>query len=35
MAYRALGRPSLAGIAGAHHRHRSLPTVKVLETGQA
>ncbi|MGI5193575.1 ADP-ribosylation family protein [Streptomyces sp. CA-288835] len=31
MAYRALNRPSLAEIAGAHHRHRSLPRVDVLE----
>ncbi|MEV8319138.1 ADP-ribosylation family protein [Streptomyces sp. NPDC059900] len=30
-AYAALGRPALAGIAGAHHRHRSLPQVDVLE----
>ncbi|GAA2482421.1 hypothetical protein GCM10010406_18390 [Streptomyces thermolineatus] len=29
-AYRALDRPSLAGIAEAHHRHRSLPHVDVL-----
>jgi hypothetical protein len=32
MAYRALGRPSLADIVDAHHRHRSLPTVDVLES---
>ncbi|MEV0227322.1 ADP-ribosylation family protein [Streptomyces sp. NPDC050704] len=32
MAYRALNRPSLAEIAGTHHRHRSLPRVNVLET---
>ncbi|WP_328767456.1 ADP-ribosylation family protein [Streptomyces sp. NBC_00286] len=31
MAYRVLNRPSLAEIAGAHHRHRSLPRVDVLE----
>ena len=31
MAYRALNRPSLAEMAGAHHRHRSLPRVDVLE----
>ncbi|MGW5731801.1 MULTISPECIES: hypothetical protein [Streptomyces] len=30
-AYRALGRPGLAEIAEAHHRHRSLPHVTVLE----
>lgn len=30
-AYRALGRPALAGIAAAHHRHRDLPRVEVLE----
>ncbi|WP_219470348.1 HPF1 family protein, partial [Nonomuraea rhizosphaerae] len=29
-AYRALGRDSLAGITGAHHRHRDLPQVGVL-----
>lgn len=32
MAYRAVGRPSLAEVADAHHRHRSLPRVNVLET---
>jgi len=31
LAYRALGRDSLAAIAGAHHRHRDLPRVSVLE----
>ncbi|MEU7861104.1 KOW motif-containing protein [Nonomuraea sp. NPDC049141] len=31
MAYRALGRDNLAAIAQAHHRHRSLPQVHVLE----
>jgi hypothetical protein len=31
MAYHALDRPSLAAIAEAHHRHRSLPTVDILE----
>ncbi|WP_434599408.1 ADP-ribosylation family protein [Streptomyces sp. A5-4] len=30
-AYRALGRPALAEIADAHHRHRALPRVDVLE----
>lgn len=30
MAYRALDRWSLAGIAQAHHRHRALPDVDVL-----
>ncbi|MFD3928393.1 ADP-ribosylation family protein [Streptomyces sp. NPDC058614] len=35
MAYRALDRPSLAEIADAHHRHRSLPRVTVLETKEA
>ncbi|HXT99539.1 MAG TPA: hypothetical protein VN903_01015 [Polyangia bacterium] len=30
-AYRALGRSALAGIAEAHHRHRSLKSVDVLE----
>lgn len=30
MAYRALGRDSLAEIADAHHRHRDLPQVTVL-----
>ncbi|GGV36611.1 hypothetical protein GCM10010277_23180 [Streptomyces longisporoflavus] len=30
-AYRALDRPGLADIADAHHRHRSLPQVDVLE----
>ncbi|MFI6344344.1 ADP-ribosylation family protein [Streptomyces sp. NPDC050560] len=29
-AYRALDRPALAAIAGAHHRHRDLPTVDAL-----
>lgn len=29
-AYRALGRPALAGIAAAHRRHRDLPRVDVL-----
>jgi hypothetical protein len=29
-AYTALGRPTLAAIAGAHHRHRDLPQVSVL-----
>lgn len=32
LAYRALARPSLAELADAHHRHRSLPRVDVLET---
>lgn len=32
MAYRALGRDNLAAIAEAHHRHRDLPRVHVLET---
>ncbi|MEV5503759.1 hypothetical protein AB0M50_51000 [Nonomuraea fuscirosea] len=31
-AYRALGRDNLAAIAEAHHRHRDLPRVHVLET---
>lgn len=31
LAYRALDRPALTAIAGAHHRHRSLPDVNVLE----
>ncbi|MEV0324670.1 ADP-ribosylation family protein [Streptomyces sp. NPDC050658] len=31
LAYRALDRPALAAIADAHHRHRSLPKVDVLE----
>ncbi|MFD0548107.1 hypothetical protein ACFQ0X_02235 [Streptomyces rectiviolaceus] len=31
-AYRALDRPGLAETADAHHRHRSLPKVNVLET---
>ncbi|MGW0195985.1 hypothetical protein [Nonomuraea sp. NPDC003201] len=31
MAYRALGRDNLAAIAQAHHRHRDLPQVHVLE----
>lgn len=35
MAYRALDRPSLAEIADAHHRHRSMPRVAVLETKKA
>ncbi|MFE5934071.1 ADP-ribosylation family protein [Streptomyces sp. NPDC056470] len=30
VAYRELGRPSLAGIADAHHRHRGLRSVDVL-----
>ncbi|GAA4212629.1 DUF2228 domain-containing protein [Actinocatenispora rupis] len=30
-AYRALGRDALAGIADAHHRHRNLPQVTVLD----
>ncbi|HET6856696.1 MAG TPA: ADP-ribosylation family protein [Streptomyces sp.] len=30
-AYRALDRPALAAIADAHHRHRGLPRVDVLE----
>ncbi|MGW6062262.1 ADP-ribosylation family protein [Streptomyces sp. NPDC055189] len=33
LAYRALDRPGLAEIAAAHHRHRSLPQVDVLEPG--
>ncbi|MEV0382568.1 ADP-ribosylation family protein [Nonomuraea sp. NPDC050643] len=33
MAYRALGRDNLAAIAQAHHRHRALPQVHVLEEG--
>ncbi|GAA1910621.1 hypothetical protein GCM10009837_38840 [Streptomyces durmitorensis] len=33
-AYRALGRPGLAQTADAHHRHRSLPQVDVLETNR-
>ncbi|WP_435240408.1 ADP-ribosylation family protein [Streptomyces cucumeris] len=32
-AYRALGRTSLLEIAEAHHRHRDLPRVDVLDTG--
>lgn len=32
-AYGALGRPALAGIAAAHHRHRELPRVDVLLPG--
>ncbi|MEU7579919.1 ADP-ribosylation family protein [Streptomyces sp. NPDC041068] len=35
MAYQALDRPALAQIAEAHHRHRSLPSVDVLETRTA
>ena len=35
MAYRALDRPTLAETADAHHRHRSLPQVTVLEPKQA
>jgi hypothetical protein len=35
VAYRALGRPSLAGIAGAHPRHRAQPDVDVLATEEA
>ncbi|MFI9203195.1 ADP-ribosylation family protein [Streptomyces sp. NPDC053048] len=31
-AYHALSRPSLAAIADAHHRHRSLPRVDVLRS---
>ncbi len=31
MAYRALGRDNLAAIAQAHHHHRDLPQVHVLE----
>ncbi|MGW6023498.1 ADP-ribosylation family protein [Streptomyces sp. NPDC055099] len=31
LAYRALDRPALRAIAEAHHRHRSLPQVDVLE----
>ncbi|SEG89005.1 Uncharacterised conserved protein [Nonomuraea solani] len=31
LAYRALGRDNLAAIAQAHHRHRDLPQVHVLE----
>ncbi|WP_214414425.1 DUF2228 domain-containing protein [Sphaerisporangium fuscum] len=31
MAYRSLGRDNLAAIAQAHHRHRDLPQVHVLE----
>ncbi len=34
-AYRTLGRHSLAGIVEAHHRHRSLSSVDVLEPGRA
>ncbi|MFC8277495.1 hypothetical protein ACFUJR_34155 [Streptomyces sp. NPDC057271] len=34
VAYRELGRPSLAGIADAHHRHRALRSVTVLRTGR-
>ncbi|MDT9689934.1 hypothetical protein Q5762_16610 [Streptomyces sp. P9(2023)] len=30
LAYQALGRPALAEIAAAHHRHRALPDVNVL-----
>ena len=30
VAYQAIGRPNLAGIAEAHHRHRGLPRVDVL-----
>jgi hypothetical protein len=30
-AYRVLDRPSLALIADAHHRHRALPDVRILE----
>jgi hypothetical protein len=30
VAYRELGRPALAGIIEAHHRHRDLPRVEVL-----
>ncbi|MEU8828131.1 hypothetical protein [Streptomyces sp. NPDC048636] len=32
-AYRALGRTSLLEIAEAHHQHRDLPRVDVLDTG--
>jgi hypothetical protein len=31
VAYRALGRDALAGIVEAHHRHRALASVDVLE----
>ncbi|MEV2253236.1 ADP-ribosylation family protein [Streptomyces sp. NPDC050147] len=31
LAYRTLDRPALTAIAGAHHRHRSLTNVDVLE----
>lgn len=34
-AYGALGRPALAAIADAHHRHRGLPHVDVLERPSA
>ncbi|MFJ1864936.1 hypothetical protein ACIOD1_09915 [Streptomyces sp. NPDC088097] len=34
-AYRALDRPALAGITEAHHRHRSLAQVDVLDTRKA
>ncbi|MEU6945026.1 ADP-ribosylation family protein [Streptomyces sp. NPDC046316] len=34
VAYRELGRPALAGVAAAHHRHRGLPTVDVLRPGR-
>ncbi|QUI30108.1 ADP-ribosylation family protein [Streptomyces alfalfae] len=34
-AYRALDRPALAAVAEAHHRHRDLPHVDVLEDGVA
>jgi hypothetical protein len=35
MAYLALDRPALAEIADAHHRHRDLPSVDILERKQA
>jgi len=34
MAYRALDRPSLTEIADAHHRHRNLPSVDILDKEQ-
>ncbi|CAM5697230.1 hypothetical protein SALBM135S_01981 [Streptomyces alboniger] len=34
-AYSALERPALAAVTGAHHRHRALPHVDVLESGRA
>ncbi|MFF9012702.1 hypothetical protein ACF09C_06960 [Streptomyces sp. NPDC014870] len=34
VAYRELGRPALAEVAAAHHRHRALPDVNVLRAAR-